>query len=62
MKMGVAKPRSEAAIATEEQITWSYNVRSRRAAVSFNAKDLIRPADKARGALFSLPSRALKSC
>lgn len=27
-----------------------------------NAKDLIRPADKARGALFSLPGRALKSC
>ena len=36
MKMGVAKPQSEAAIATEEQITWSCNVRSRRAAVSFN--------------------------
>jgi hypothetical protein len=27
-----------------------------------NAKDLIRPADKARGPLFSLPSRARKSC
>ena len=27
-----------------------------------NAKDLIRPADKARGAFFSLASRTLKSC
>ena len=37
MGMGVAKPRSEAARAIEENFTGSYEPRSRRAAVSFNA-------------------------
>ena len=36
MCMGVAKPRSEAARAIEENFTGSYEPRSRRAAVSFN--------------------------
>ena len=37
MSIGVAMPRSEAMITTEENFTGSYELRSRRAAVSFNA-------------------------
>jgi hypothetical protein len=38
MSIGVAKPRGEATLVTEEKFTESYKPRSRRAAVSFNAQ------------------------
>ena len=57
MCIGVAKPRSEAARAIEENFTGSYEPRSRRAAVSFNALpqpprpkcDLLHSSEAARG-------------